>query len=41
VERTVPFCHSTLIVWYVLHGHDQDDTAKRRALGLGLSGSVM
>jgi hypothetical protein len=34
-ERTVPFgpfCHSTLIVWYVLHGHDQDDAAKRRAL---------
>jgi hypothetical protein len=35
VQRTVPFgllCHSTLIVWYVLHGHDQDDAAKRRAL---------
>ncbi|WP_297547693.1 hypothetical protein [Amycolatopsis sp.] len=35
VERTVPFglfCHSILIVWYVLHGHDQDDVAKRRAL---------
>jgi hypothetical protein len=35
VERTDPFgpfCHSILIVWYVLHGHDQDDAAKRRAL---------
>jgi hypothetical protein len=33
VQRTVPFglfCHSILIVWYVLHGHDQDDTAQRR-----------
>lgn len=33
VERTVPFglfCHSILILWYALHGHDQ--TAQRRAL---------
>jgi hypothetical protein len=33
VQRTVPFglfCHSILIVWYALHGHDQDDTAQRR-----------
>ena len=34
VQRTVPFglfCHSILIVWYVLHGHHQDDAAHRRA----------
>jgi hypothetical protein len=34
VQRTVPFglfCHSILIVWYVLHGHDHTDTAHRRA----------
>jgi hypothetical protein len=34
VERTVPFgllCHSILIIWYALHGHDQDDAAGRRA----------
>jgi DDE superfamily endonuclease len=34
VQRTVPFglfCHSILIVWYALHGHDQDDAAHRRA----------
>jgi hypothetical protein len=34
VERTVPFglfCHSILIVWYALHGHDRADTAQRRA----------
>jgi hypothetical protein len=34
VQRTVPFglfCHSILIVWYALHGHDHDDTAQRRA----------
>jgi hypothetical protein len=34
VERTVPFglyCHSILILWYALHGHDQDVTAHRRA----------
>jgi hypothetical protein len=34
VQRTVPFglfCHSILIVWYVLHGHHQDDAAQRRA----------
>jgi hypothetical protein len=33
VQRTVPFgllCHSTLIAWYALHGHDHDDTAQRR-----------
>lgn len=33
VERTVPFglfCHSILIIWYALHGHDQTDTAQRR-----------
>lgn len=34
VERTVPFglfCHSILIVWYTLHGHDHTDTASRRS----------
>lgn len=34
VQRTVPFglfCHSILTVWYALHGHDQTDTAQRRA----------
>jgi hypothetical protein len=34
VERTIPFglfCHSILIIWYVLHGHDHTDTAQRRA----------
>jgi hypothetical protein len=34
VHRTVPFglfCHSILIIWYVLHGHDHTDTAHRRA----------
>ena len=34
VERTVPFglfCHSILITWYALHGHDRTDTAQRRA----------
>jgi hypothetical protein len=34
VQRTVPFgllCHSILIIWYALHGHDQDDAAQRRA----------
>jgi len=34
VERTVPFglfCHSVLILWYALHGHDQHVTAHRRA----------
>lgn len=34
VERTVPFglfCHSILIIWYVLHGHDHTDAAHRRA----------
>ena len=34
VERTVPFglfCHSILIAWYALHGHEQDDAAQRRA----------
>ena len=34
VERTVPFglfCHSILITWYALHGHDHDDPAQRRA----------
>jgi hypothetical protein len=34
VERTVPFglfCHSILIIWYALHGHDQTDTTQRRA----------
>jgi hypothetical protein len=33
VERTVPFglfCHSILIVWYTLHGHENTDTAARR-----------
>lgn len=33
VQRTVPFglfCHSILILWYALHGHDQDDAAQRR-----------
>jgi hypothetical protein len=33
VERTVPFglfCHSILIIWYALHGHDRADTAQRR-----------
>jgi len=33
VQRTVPFglfCHSILIVWYALHGHDPDDTTQRR-----------
>jgi SRSO17 transposase len=34
VERTVPFglfCYSILVMWYALHGHDQTDTAQRRA----------
>jgi Transposase DDE domain len=34
VRRTVPFgllCHSILILWYALHGHDHDDAAQRRA----------
>ncbi len=34
VERTVPFglfCHSILIVWYALHGHENTDTASRRS----------
>lgn len=34
VERTVPFgliCHSILILWYALHGHDQTDLTHRRA----------
>jgi hypothetical protein len=34
VERTVPFglfCYSILVLWYALHGHDQTDTAQRRA----------
>jgi SRSO17 transposase len=34
VQRTVPFglfCHSVLIIWYVLHGHDHTDAAQRRA----------
>jgi hypothetical protein len=34
VQRTVPFglfCHSILIAWYALHGHDHNDTAQRRA----------
>jgi hypothetical protein len=34
VRRTVPFglfCYSILIIWYALHGYDQDDTARRRA----------
>lgn len=34
VERTVPFglfCPSILIIWYALHGHNQTDTAQRRA----------
>ncbi|HKS49650.1 MAG TPA: hypothetical protein VJT49_31975 [Amycolatopsis sp.] len=34
MERTVPFslfCHSILITWYALHGHDHDDAAQRRA----------
>jgi hypothetical protein len=33
VERTVPFgllCHSILIIWYALHGHDHTDTQDRR-----------
>lgn len=33
VERTVPFglfCHSLLIIWYTLHGHDDTDTTDRR-----------
>ena len=33
VTRTVPFglfCHSILIVWYALHGHDQQDATQRR-----------
>jgi hypothetical protein len=33
VQRTVPFglfCHSILITWYALHGHNQDDTTQRR-----------
>ena len=33
VQRTVPFglfCHSILITWYTLHGHDPDDTTHRR-----------
>jgi hypothetical protein len=34
VQRTVPFglfCHSILIIWYALHGHDEHDAAQRRA----------
>jgi SRSO17 transposase len=34
VQRTVPFglfCHSILIIWYALHGHDNTDTQQRRA----------
>lgn len=34
VERTVPFgllCHSILILWYALHGHDHTDPASRRS----------
>lgn len=34
VERSVPFglfCHSILIVWYALYGHDPSDAARRRA----------
>ncbi|HJP78231.1 MAG TPA: transposase [Pseudonocardiaceae bacterium] len=34
VERTVPFglfCHSILIIWYALHGHDSTDTGQRRS----------
>jgi hypothetical protein len=33
VQRTVPFglfCHSILIAWYALHGHDHDDADHRR-----------
>jgi hypothetical protein len=33
VQRTVPFglfCHSILIVWYALHGHNQQDATQRR-----------
>lgn len=33
VQRTVPFglfCHSILIIWYALHGHEHDDAAQRR-----------
>jgi hypothetical protein len=33
VQRTVPFglfCYSILIVWYALHGHDQQDATQRR-----------
>jgi hypothetical protein len=34
VARTVPFglfCHSILVIWYAMAGHDQDDAAQRRA----------
>ena len=34
VERTVAvglFCHSLLIIWYTLHGHNTNDAAHRRA----------
>ncbi|MFN2534425.1 MAG: transposase [Pseudonocardiaceae bacterium] len=34
VERTVAFgllCHSILIIWYALHGHDSTDTSQRRS----------
>jgi hypothetical protein len=34
VQRTVPFgllCHSILVLWYALHGHDENDAAQRRA----------
>jgi hypothetical protein len=34
VQRTVPFglfCHSILVIWYALHGHDANDVAQRRA----------
>jgi hypothetical protein len=33
VTRTVPFglfCHSILIIWYAVAGHDQDDATRRR-----------
>ena len=32
VERTVPFglfCHSILVIWYALHGHDNTDVTHR------------
>jgi hypothetical protein len=49
VQRTVPFglfCHSILIVWYALHGHDHDDPImcrwfwRRRAASTPLSVGV-